>query len=197
MALVDLHLHSNKSDGEYAPAEVVRRAADAGLRVVALTDHDTAAGLAEALFAAREVQGLRFRETALPRALSTAQGVQASFGKRGGQEDISPSFTFIPGIEITTEHAHEQHILGYLINYEDAGLKAFIARLMSMRRERADNILSFLKKKRCAAELRADTAPDNKQLYRPPADCGGNGRRGLREQRNGSVQAASLRKRIP
>ena len=50
MALVriDLHVHSNASDGTDDPAEVVRRARAAGLDVLALTDHDTQAGLAEA-----------------------------------------------------------------------------------------------------------------------------------------------------
>jgi 3',5'-nucleoside bisphosphate phosphatase len=40
----DLHVHSNASDGTDPPAEVMRRAAAAGLDVVALTDHDTTAG---------------------------------------------------------------------------------------------------------------------------------------------------------
>lgn len=45
---VDLHSHSTASDGTFAPAEVVRLAKDAGLAGLALTDHDTIAGLAEA-----------------------------------------------------------------------------------------------------------------------------------------------------
>lgn len=48
MAAVDLHLHSNASDGEYPPADVVRRAAEEGLHTIALVDHDTSAGVAEA-----------------------------------------------------------------------------------------------------------------------------------------------------
>ena len=44
----DLHVHSSASDGTDPPAEVMRRAARAGLDVVALTDHDTVAGHAEA-----------------------------------------------------------------------------------------------------------------------------------------------------
>jgi predicted metal-dependent phosphoesterase TrpH len=44
----DLHVHSNASDGTDDPAEVMRRAAAAGLDVVALTDHDTTAGHAAA-----------------------------------------------------------------------------------------------------------------------------------------------------
>ncbi len=45
---IDLHVHSNASDGTDDPAEVIRRAAAAGLDVLALTDHDTQAGLTEA-----------------------------------------------------------------------------------------------------------------------------------------------------
>jgi 3',5'-nucleoside bisphosphate phosphatase len=41
---IDLHCHSDASDGTEPPAEVMRRAAAAGLQVVALTDHDTVAG---------------------------------------------------------------------------------------------------------------------------------------------------------
>jgi predicted metal-dependent phosphoesterase TrpH len=44
----DLHLHSTASDGAVAPAEVARRALAAGLAVVALTDHDTIAGVGAA-----------------------------------------------------------------------------------------------------------------------------------------------------
>src|SRR5207302_6179523 len=47
-ARVDLHCHSTASDGEYAPAEVVRLARAAGLAAIALTDHDTTDGVPEA-----------------------------------------------------------------------------------------------------------------------------------------------------
>ncbi|GGW86372.1 phosphatase [Streptomyces malachitofuscus] len=46
---IDLHTHSTASDGTDTPAELVRKAAAAGLDVVALTDHDTTRGHAEAL----------------------------------------------------------------------------------------------------------------------------------------------------
>ncbi|WP_431951049.1 PHP domain-containing protein [Actinacidiphila sp. bgisy167] len=45
---IDLHAHSTASDGTDTPAELVRAAAAAGLDVVALTDHDTVGGYAEA-----------------------------------------------------------------------------------------------------------------------------------------------------
>lgn len=44
----DLHCHSTASDGALTPAEVVQRAAEFGVTALALTDHDTTAGLAEA-----------------------------------------------------------------------------------------------------------------------------------------------------
>jgi 3',5'-nucleoside bisphosphate phosphatase len=47
----DLQSHSTHSDGTLAPAEVVQRAAQAGVELLALSDHDTMAGVAEALAA--------------------------------------------------------------------------------------------------------------------------------------------------
>ena len=54
MAKLDLHCHSTVSDGDLPPAELVERAAARGSRMLALTDHDCTAGLAEAGEAARE-----------------------------------------------------------------------------------------------------------------------------------------------
>lgn len=51
MDYVDLHVHSNASDSTCTPAEVVGLAAQADLRAIALTDHDTTAGIPEALLA--------------------------------------------------------------------------------------------------------------------------------------------------
>lgn len=50
---IDLHAHSNVSDGTQAPGAVMASAAEAGLDVVALTDHDSTDGWAEAALAAR------------------------------------------------------------------------------------------------------------------------------------------------
>lgn len=57
-SFVDLHSHSTASDGAFAPAVVVGEARKAGLSAIALTDHDTTAGLAEALEEG-ERQGIR------------------------------------------------------------------------------------------------------------------------------------------
>ena len=61
----DLHVHSTASDGTDPPAEVMRRAAQAGLDAVALTDHDTVAGHAQA-------------RPALPRSLTLVPGMELS-----------------------------------------------------------------------------------------------------------------------
>src|SRR5688572_27791609 len=46
---IDLHLHTNKSDGRLSPTELVRLAHQGGVRRLALTDHDTTAGVDEAI----------------------------------------------------------------------------------------------------------------------------------------------------
>lgn len=46
--LIDLHTHSTASDGTLAPSEVVKQAYESGLAAIALTDHDTVAGIEEA-----------------------------------------------------------------------------------------------------------------------------------------------------
>lgn len=47
MNYVDLHVHSNASDGTLSPEEVVRYAASKQLKAMALTDHDTIAGITQ------------------------------------------------------------------------------------------------------------------------------------------------------
>ncbi len=53
MGFIDLHVHSNISDGSLTPAELVDTAKKIGLKAFALTDHDTVAGIPEALSAAK------------------------------------------------------------------------------------------------------------------------------------------------
>jgi hypothetical protein len=56
---VDLHVHSTASDGRLSPEEVVRKAAELGLAVIALADHDSVDGIIPALRAAREFPQLK------------------------------------------------------------------------------------------------------------------------------------------
>ncbi|MCW2606019.1 MAG: hypothetical protein JWO60_712 [Frankiales bacterium] len=67
---IDLHTHSTASDGTTPPAVLVREAADAGLDVVALTDHDTVGGWDEAA-------------AALPEGLSLVRGAEISCSSGG------------------------------------------------------------------------------------------------------------------
>ncbi|MFI0483797.1 PHP domain-containing protein [Actinomadura sp. 9N215] len=67
---IDLHSHSDASDGTRPPAEVVRRARERGLDVLALTDHDTVAGWTEAA-------------AALPDGLTLVPGIELSCTQDG------------------------------------------------------------------------------------------------------------------
>ncbi len=49
MSRIDLHTHTNFSDGSYSPTELVAHANELGIDILAITDHDTTAGLPEAL----------------------------------------------------------------------------------------------------------------------------------------------------
>lgn len=53
MSEIDLHTHSTASDGTFSPSELVAAAAAAGIRAIALTDHDTVQGIPEACQAGR------------------------------------------------------------------------------------------------------------------------------------------------
>ena len=69
METIDLHVHSTASDGSLPPEAVVKRALAAGLAAIALTDHDTLAGIPEALaagerFGVRVIGGCEFSAAA-------------------------------------------------------------------------------------------------------------------------------------
>ena len=58
---IDLHTHSNYSDGVYPPADIVAMAAQKGLLAIALADHDTISGIDEA-----QVAGLKYGVEIVP-----------------------------------------------------------------------------------------------------------------------------------
>ena len=89
MKAVDLHVHSNKSDGTFTPSQLVDYAIEKGLSAFALTDHDTVDGLEEALTYADK---LRKENPNVPQV--------------------------IPGIELSTEYQGKDiHIVGLFIDY--------------------------------------------------------------------------------
>jgi len=79
----DLHSHSTASDGTTPPADVMRRASAAGLDVIALTDHDTVAGLEEA-------------RLALPPGLALLPGMELSCRLEGHSVHLL-GYLFDPG----------------------------------------------------------------------------------------------------
>ncbi|MDP9094152.1 MAG: PHP domain-containing protein [Actinomycetota bacterium] len=111
---IDLHCHTSASDGTDTPAELMRNAVVAGLDVVAITDHDTTAGWNEAL------------------------------------EARPPELTVVTGAEFSCFHLDAEgrrislHVLGYLFDPEEAGLRAERERLQQSRRARARQIVERL-----------------------------------------------------
>jgi predicted metal-dependent phosphoesterase TrpH len=102
----DLQSHSTHSDGGLEAAEVVSRAARAGVELLALTDHDTVSGIAEALRAG-ERHGVR-----------VVPAVEISAIDAGGGEP------------------RELHILGYGIDHGAPGLTARLAEFLADREQR-------------------------------------------------------------
>lgn len=95
MNIVDLHVHSTKSDGSLTPTELVNYAIEKGLSAFALTDHDTTEGIDEALAEA-----------------SKHNEAIANQSNQGLPLEI------IPGIEFSTEYLGKDiHILGLYIDY--------------------------------------------------------------------------------
>lgn len=56
MGKADLHIHSNASDGQYAPPDLLKKVKSKGLQTVSITDHDTIAGYLEAKETAAELE---------------------------------------------------------------------------------------------------------------------------------------------
>jgi predicted metal-dependent phosphoesterase TrpH len=105
--MIDLHTHSTASDGTDTPAELVAAAAAAGVTVLAITDHDTTGGWAQALAARAE-------------GMTIVPGTELSC--RYHPED---------GRRISL------HLLAYLYDPDDAALRAERARLRATRLGRA------------------------------------------------------------
>jgi predicted metal-dependent phosphoesterase TrpH len=117
----DLHVHSSASDGTDPPAEVMRRAARAGLDVVALTDHDTVAGHREARRAAGPV-------TLLP-GMELSCRVDGSRGVPGGSSPRSQQSV---------------HMLAYLFDPDQPELAAELERIRDDRVLRAQAMVRRL-----------------------------------------------------
>ena len=52
--MIDLHVHTTASDGQYTPTQIIQAAAEKEFKAIAITDHDTLAGIPEAKEAAKQ-----------------------------------------------------------------------------------------------------------------------------------------------
>lgn len=111
---IDMHSHSSASDGTDPPAEVMRRAGEAGLDVIALTDHDTGAGIAAAAVALRP-------------GLTLVPGMELScrLTARDGED-------------------HSVHLLAYLSDRSEPELAAECAAIRDSRLHRAERMVERL-----------------------------------------------------
>ena len=106
--MVDLHVHSTKSDGTYTPTELVDYAIEKGLSAFALTDHDCVDGLDE--------------------AISYAEKLRAA-GKNAPE--------VIPAIEVSTDfEGTEVHIVGLYINHKSDAFRKYLVDFAESRENR-------------------------------------------------------------
>lgn len=115
MKYIDLHVHSNKSDGTLSPSEVVSHAAECGLSAIALTDHDCVAGVLEACAAAEKL---------------SANGI---------------SIRIVPGVEISADYKNRDiHILGLFIDVENPALLNALNAALKARDKRNEKMVKNL-----------------------------------------------------
>ena len=113
----DLQSHSTRSDGALEPAAVVAAAAAAGVSLLALSDHDTLAGVEEAVRAGVE------------HGIGVVPAIEISAIDDGGESAV----------------ARELHILGYLIDHKSASFNATIADFLKDRERRTLRMAGKLK----------------------------------------------------
>lgn len=137
--MIDLHVHSRASDGSYSPAELVSLAASRGISVMALTDHDTVAGNAEAAAAAAALA------------------------------DSGTAFRFIPGIELNIEwQPGECHLLGLGLVTVSGDLDSLIVRIIQDRRNRNLEIVERMRQAGIDIDLaRVETLAGGGTVGRP------------------------------
>ncbi len=124
--MIDMHAHTYYSDGTLSPSELVKRAAERGVKTLAVTDHDGFNGIEEALAA-----GEQYGVTVIP-------GVEFSTLMKG-EELNSPPAHYIGSII-------NMHILGYEIDIHNEELKKAAEDMRRKREERNRKLLSALHK---------------------------------------------------
>lgn len=91
--MIDLHVHTTASDGQYSPTDIIGKAAEKNIKIIAITDHDTVSGLEEGKIAAKKagitlVPGIELNIKGAP------LNINGEFHLLGlGLKQISPSLT--------------------------------------------------------------------------------------------------------
>ena len=89
--MIDLHVHTTASDGQYTPSQIIEFAHDKNIGVIAITDHDTVAGIDEGRKAAKKLGVTFVPGTELNISFPTGE-----FHLLGlGFKQISPSLTIL------------------------------------------------------------------------------------------------------
>jgi len=131
--MVDLHTHSNASDGDLSPDALIQEAARCGLRAIALTDHDTMNGLEIA------------RKEAQKAHIDFIPGIEININWRGGNSPAGIAGTG-PGGEF--------HLLGLGIQRPSPGFIAAINELSRRREERNREIIRKMNEMGIEASLK-------------------------------------------
>ena len=126
MGAVDLHLHTTASDGTLTPAALVRRAAERGLKYIAVTDHDSVDGVREALVAAAAYPGL----TCIP-------GIEISTEVETGEAHLLGYFVDYRDAALNRrmhriQRSRERRAADMVAKLNDLGLKLEITRVREL-----------------------------------------------------------------
>lgn len=119
--MIDLHVHTTASDGQYSPTEIVKKAADHNIQVIAITDHDTVSGLEEASNA-----GIEFGVNVIPGIELNINGSPGEFHLLGlGLKSISKSMNSILEHVIINRNNRNKEIIskiqeaGFDLSYDE------------------------------------------------------------------------------
>ncbi len=128
MKTIDLHMHSYCSmDGEFSPAELMRKCRTAGLSLVSLTDHNSIRGLAEAEATAREI-GLGFvRGVELDCRCQGTDLHLLGYGFSGGEEAICKIEADIRSQDVSLGEARLRVIHEMGIHFDEEKVRALAA----------------------------------------------------------------------
>jgi len=156
--LIDLHVHTNMSDGVFSPSRVVEMAAAMGLSDVAVADHDTVAGVAEGRDAAARF-GVGF-VPAVEISTEGGGGVSASGDVSAGDVGAGVSDVFGGGGMGAGggdagggSGGVELHLLGYHVDYTNPALLEFCEMCLALRVQREARILDYLRKRGVPLDL--------------------------------------------